>query len=793
MYRGLVQSQMCRWKEPMSELAGKTISHYRILEEIGQGGMGVVFKAQDLKLDRPVALKFLPSNLIRDSEAKQRFIQEARAASALQHSNVCVVHDIDETPEGQMFIVMEHLQGETLKRKVERGPLKIEEAIDIAVQVAQGLAKAHENGIVHRDIKPANIIITNAGVAKIVDFGLAKLSRLTPLTRTGTTIGTAGYMSPEQVKGEIADRRTDIWSLGVVLYEMVTGLLPFRGEHEVALAYSIVNEDPVPIPGRRGDVPAGLLNLIGRCLEKEKEKRYQNADEILAVLHQLQQHPASPPQPSQTVTRWRLLLGGFTIVILAALAYFGLRSAFPGSVDKSVAVLPFVDMSPEKDQEYFCDGITEEIINRLSNLKELKVPARTSVFAIKGSSLSIREIGEKLKVRSVLEGSVRKSGNTLRITAQLINVSDAFHLWSQTYDRELKDIFAIQSDVSQQIASALDATLSPLDKERLERQATANLDAYNLYLQGRFHWRKRTSNDLQEAVKYFSSAVHIDSLYALAYVGLSDCYAVFPFYNVPGISQSEAFRRAEESAMRALAIDSTLSEAHCSLADVRKEGYWDWVGAEKEFRRAIELNPRYATARQWYSENLMVQGRNEEGLAEAIQAFELEPSSVIIGNNLGLQYLMSRRYDEAIAQLKKTIEQDPTHPSPHINLASAYFLTSSYRAAASELQQSGMSIELRQLVSEAWLDTTNAAAVVRKVDSFTERNRDTPPSLLVRIYATLNQRDRTFLWLEKCYSAHQPELIYIIRHPLLDRFLPDPRYSTILKNMGLAASKAPPS
>jgi serine/threonine-protein kinase len=777
----------------MSELAGKTISHYRILEEIGQGGMGVVFKAQDLKLDRPVALKFLPSNLIRDSEAKQRFIQEARAASALQHSNVCVVHDIDETPEGQMFIVMEHLQGETLKRKVERGPLKIEEAIDIAVQVAQGLAKAHENGIVHRDIKPANIIITNAGVAKIVDFGLAKLSRLTPLTRTGTTIGTAGYMSPEQVKGEIADRRTDIWSLGVVLYEMVTGLLPFRGEHEVALAYSIVNEDPVPIPGRRGDVPAGLLNLIGRCLEKEKEKRYQNADEILAVLHQLQQHPASPPQPSQTVTRWRLLLGGFTIVILAALAYFGLRSAFPGSVDKSVAVLPFVDMSPEKDQEYFCDGITEEIINRLSNLKELKVPARTSVFAIKGSSLSIREIGEKLKVRSVLEGSVRKSGNTLRITAQLINVSDAFHLWSQTYDRELKDIFAIQSDVSQQIASALDATLSPLDKERLERQATANLDAYNLYLQGRFHWRKRTSNDLQEAVKYFSSAVHIDSLYALAYVGLSDCYAVFPFYNVPGISQSEAFRRAEESAMRALAIDSTLSEAHCSLADVRKEGYWDWVGAEKEFRRAIELNPRYATARQWYSENLMVQGRNEEGLAEAIQAFELEPSSVIIGNNLGLQYLMSRRYDEAIAQLKKTIEQDPTHPSPHINLASAYFLTSSYRAAASELQQSGMSIELRQLVSEAWLDTTNAAAVVRKVDSFTERNRDTPPSLLVRIYATLNQRDRTFLWLEKCYSAHQPELIYIIRHPLLDRFLPDPRYSTILKNMGLAASKAPPS
>jgi serine/threonine protein kinase/tetratricopeptide (TPR) repeat protein len=768
-------------------MIGKTVSHYHILERLGGGGMGVVYKAEDTRLKRTVALKFLPPELTSEPDAKQRFIQEAQAASGLQHPNVCVVHDIDETPDGQMFIVMEHLPGETLKKKIERGPLEIDACIDIACQIAQGLAKAHANSIAHRDIKPANIVITDAGVAKIVDFGLAKLHGRTQVTRTGTTMGTAAYMSPEQVKSEAVDHRTDLWSLGAVVYEMVTGQLPFRGEHEVALSYSIVNENPVPTQERRDHVPPRLQAVISRCLEKDIGKRYQNAEEIVSDLRQLRQTPGQQAPATRRFTARHLIAGGIIVVGLASLLYILFRPTTPLHTEKSIAVLPFVDMSPEKDQEYFCDGMTEEIINRLSNLKELKVPARTSVFTYKGSRLDIREIGERLKVQTVLEGSVRKSGNRLRITAQLINVGDAFHLWSEQYDRELKDVFAIQSDVAQQIASALDAALSPAEKEQLERQATANLDAYNLYLQGRFHWRKRTPGELQQAVAYFSDAVGLDSTYALAYVGLADCYTVYPFYRVPGVSQQEAFRRAEESAKRALALDPALAEAHTSLASVRKEGYWDWVGAEQEFKRAIELDPRYGTARQWYSENLMVQGRQTEALEEAKRAFGLEPSSVIISNNLGLQYLMNRQYTEAIVSLKRTIELDPTHASPHLNIASAYFMVDAFREAAAELRFTSMPPELTTLLLTAWLDTTKREAVVKEIDSFAAKNRNMRPSILVRMYATLHQPDRTFEWLERCCASRDPELLYIIRHPSLHRFLPDPRYSAILRTMGLSA------
>ena len=423
---------------------GQTVTHYVIQERLGGGGMGVVYKAQDLKLDRPVALKFLPPELTRDPEAKQRFVHEARAASTLQHNNICVVYDIDETPDGQMFISMEYLEGETLKKRIERGPLTIEEAIEIALQTALGLSKAHQHGIVHRDIKPANIMVTKENVAKIVDFGLAKLIGPALLTKTGSTLGTAAYMSPTQVRGEPVDHRADLWSLGVVLYEMVSGQRPFRGEHELAISYSIVNEAPRAITRIREEVPGPLRRVITKCLEKEAARGYQTAEELIADLRAAGT-PSEPRHgPPKKAARWRLFAGGTAAAVLAVAAYLVFWPGPPVQREKSVAVLPFVDMSPGRDQEYFCDGMTEEIINRLSNLKDLKVPARTSVFAFKGTSLDVREIGKKLGVEAVLEGSVRKSGHQLRITAQLINVTDAFHLWSRTYDREMEDVFSIQ-------------------------------------------------------------------------------------------------------------------------------------------------------------------------------------------------------------------------------------------------------------------------------------------------------------------------------------------------------------
>ena len=406
-------------------MIGQTISHYRILEKLGEGGMGVVYKAQDTKLKRTVALKFLPPEYTRDADAKARFIHEAQAASALQHNNICTIHDIDGTDDGRLFIVMDCYEGEPLKEKIARGPMKLEEAVEIAVQVASGLSKAHEKGIVHRDIKPGNVIITTDGIAKIVDFGLAKLAGQTMITKAGKTLGTVAYMSPEQARGEKVDHRTDIWSLGVVLYEMLTGRLPFRGEHEAAMLYSVVHEEPQPISSFRSDLPPDIESNITKMLQKDPGKRFQHIRELLAQLDTMK-------KTNETKV---------------------------GKALPSIAVLPFVNMSPDPENEYFSDGLAEELINALSKLVGLRVTARTSAFRFRGKDLDIREIGKQLNASTVLEGSVRKAGNRLRITAQLINVADGYHLWSEKYDRELEDVFIIQDEISLAIVEKLKLAL----------------------------------------------------------------------------------------------------------------------------------------------------------------------------------------------------------------------------------------------------------------------------------------------------------------------------------------------
>jgi TolB-like protein/predicted Ser/Thr protein kinase len=644
-------------------LIGDIISHYKILEKLGEGGMGVVYKAQDTKLDRIVALKFLPRHLLRDEEAKNRFVNEAKSASALNHSNITTIYEIDEM-EGECFISMEYVEGKSLKGLIKNKQTQkwdIAKIIDVSVQIAEGLSGAHQKGIVHRDIKSDNIMLTHEGVVKIMDFGLAKLAGGVQLAKAGTTMGTAAYMSPEQASGKEVDHRTDIWSLGVVLYEMITGQLPFKGEYEEAILYSILNEEPEPIMSLRGEVPTELKQIVDKAFVKNLNSRYQNAREILGDLKKLKKE-----------------------------LKFGKEGPFAKRSQPSIAVLPFVNLSADKEQEYFCDGMAEEIINALTHVEDLRVVARTSAFSFRGKEIDIREIGRKLNVETLLEGSVRKAGSRVRITAQLINVTDGYHLWSERYDRDIgalccpEDIFAIQDDISLTIVDKLKVKLLKGEKTKLVKRHTEDLDAYNLYLKGRYFWNRRTEESLKKSIDCFNQAIEKDPGYALAYAGLADSYVTLQDYS--SLSPKVTLPKAKQAAYKALEIDGTLAEARNSLAQVLFRE-WDWQGAEKEHKRAIELNPNYASAHHWYALVLAYAARFDEAIAEMKRAWELDPLSLIINRNLGLVLCYAHRYDKAIKQLQKTLEMDPSFSLAHASLGLVYLRKAMYQEALTELQK----------------------------------------------------------------------------------------------------------
>ncbi|UCE42186.1 MAG: protein kinase, partial [Candidatus Aminicenantes bacterium] len=486
-------------------MIGQTISHYKILDKLGSGGMGVVYKAEDTKLQRNVAIKFLPPELTRDPESKQRFIKEARAASALDHPNICTIYEINETKDEQLFIAMAYYDGENLKSKIERAPLTVEKAVDLGIQISQGLSKAHEQGIVHRDIKPANIMITADGLIKILDFGLAKLADQSRVTQTGTTYGTASYMSPEQTKGERVDPRTDIWSLGVVLYEAISGRRPFRGDYGQAVVYSILNENPDSLAGFRSDIPSALGEIVNRCLDKEPAGRFQSMDDLNNDLHWLKEESRldtfpyqKPIYPKLRKKRFRPIVAPLILILLAALivaGYFLLRRPAEEEVtvadhtlgfgwENSIAVLPFADLSPLKNQEYFCDGMTDEIIAKLSRFEDLKVISRTSVMQYKDAQVDIKEIGYKLNVSNILEGSIRREDDRIRVIAQLINAQDGFHLWSDTYERKLDSVFDVQEDVARAITDVMRVKLTQDNLAKLMSDRPKNVEAYEYYLRG---------------------------------------------------------------------------------------------------------------------------------------------------------------------------------------------------------------------------------------------------------------------------------------------------------------------
>ncbi|MBN2565821.1 MAG: protein kinase [Candidatus Eisenbacteria bacterium] len=749
-------------------MIGKLVSHYRILEKLGEGGMGVVYAAEDTRLGRRVALKFLPPGLTANPDAKARFMHEARSASSLEHPAICSIHEVGETGDGQLFICMACYDGEPLSARIARGPLEIDEATNIAIQVAEGLAEAGARGIVHRDIKPGNILLTENGRVKIVDFGLAKLAGATRLTAAGTTMGTAAYMSPEQVRGEEVDHRSDIWSLGAVLYEMITGKPPFGGETELTVMYSIMNSDLRRMSLARADVPPALEQIVERMLARDLTERYLNAADAASDL-------------SALVTDRR------TVTSLGA-AETTASSVPP----PSIAVMPFVDMSADRDQEYFCDGMAEEIMNALTHIEGLRVVARTSAFAFKGKSDDIREIGRKLKVGTLLEGSVRKSGNRMRVTAELVNVRDGFRLWSERYDRDVEDVFAIQDEISLAIVDTLRVRLVSGDRERILRRHTGDPEALNLCLKGRYFWNKRTPDNLRRAIDHYERAIARDPDYALAYAGTADCYVVLPDYS--SVPPRVACPKAREAAMRALEIDDTLAEAHATLALVRTVFEWDWTGAEREFERAISLNPSYATAHSWYALYLMWMGRMEEALAEMEAARELDPLSLVIGRNLAQICIFARRYDQAIDVLHRTIEMDPAFPVAHVLLGEAYAHKSMKEEAVAEfLREKALSDDFSPGV-----DTRIGSAYVRlgmrdKAEEVLRRLAEqagksyVKPSDLAEVLFSLGETDRAFECLDQAVEQRDKGVLGLKVYPVYDDVREDPRFIALLNRMGLDA------
>ena len=631
-------------------LAPGTLGPYVIRAELGHGGMGVVYTAHDPRLDRQVAIKVLRPDLTRDDTATQRFLQEAKAASALDHPNICNIHEINETPDGQLYLVMAYYAGETLRDRIERGPLPVDDAIDIATQVGQGLSEAHAAGIVHRDIKPANLFVTADGTVKILDFGLAKLAGSDDVTQTGTALGTVAYMSPEQARGQDVDHRTDVWSLGAVLYEMLTGQPPFRGENLLSLADAIRSRKPDPLP----DKASALNGAVSRALSKNREERHQIVTDLLSELWKLK------PSPE------------------ASAVLMPIQPEVP-----SIAVLPFVNTSADPGQDYFCDGLAEELIDALARLQGLRVVARTSAFQFKGQARDIREVGEKLDVMTVLEGSVRKAGSRLRINAQLINTADGFHMWSDRYDREMDDIFLIQDEMASAIVNELKGQLLEGSDAPLVRPPTVDVEAYNLYLKGRYCLNQRTEETLNNAVSLFEDAIARDPGYAGAYGGLADGLTLLGPAGY-GPAHVDVLSRARAAALRAIELDDRSAEAHEALGFLRFRVDWDWTGAEKQLRRAIEMNAGSASAHHRLALTLIAQERSEEAVSAISRAIELDPLALVYNTAKGRILSFARRYDEAFVQFGHTLELDPNFAQVHFDLGAAYAYRGRFDEAIAE-------------------------------------------------------------------------------------------------------------
>ena len=711
-------------------MIGQRVLHYRIIERLGGGGMGVVFKAEDTKLKRTVALKFLSPHAIGSHEEKARFVNEARAAAALDHPNICTVYEINEDEEN-IFISMAFAQGKTLKERIRSGsPLPIDEVLLIAIQVGKGLAAAHDIGIVHRDIKSSNVIVAEDGQAKILDFGLAEISDPSKASTSGEIVGTAAYMSPEQTRGEAIDHRTDIWSLGVCVYEMITGSLPFGGDYAQAIIYAILNEEPPAMSSMRPDVPFELEQITRTAMAKNPDERYQNLNDMLSALRMLRRD-----------------------LEIGAVALSPTANSQP-----SIAVLPFANLSGDKAQDYFCEGITEDITNHLAKVEGLRVASRTSAFAFKGKHGDVREIGKRLGVDTLLEGSVQKSGSKLRITAQLVSVADGYHAWSEKYDRELKDVFAIQDEIARSIVKALKGRLTEQEERALEKASTVDVQAYDYYLRGRQYFYRSKRSSINHAREMFLRAIEKDPEYALAYAGMADCHSYLYMYFD---HSEENLKEAVLASKKALELDPELAEAHAArgFAFSLSKRYEE---AEQAFQTSIRLNPGLFEAYYFFARTCFVQGKLEEAAKLFERASEVDPDGFLAPILLGQTYRDLNRPDKAEATYRKGLKNIEKHLELNPDNSRAIYLGAAAYIALGEKEQ-GL----------AW---------ARK--SYEMDSED--PYVIYGVacaYARVNHADDAIKYLELAVDAGFAHKAWIENDSDFDSIRSHPRYEALLKRL----------
>jgi serine/threonine-protein kinase len=796
-------------------MIGQTISHYRIVEQLGAGGMGVVYKAEDSRLNRAVALKFPPEQLAQEPQALERFQREARAASALNHPGICTIYDIGEQ-DGRAFIVMEFLDGETLRNHIHRQALPLDEILRLGMQIAEALDAAHAQGIIHRDIKPANIFVTRRGQAKVLDFGLAKLVRkgvaaggpdsdgdATDSTSiVGIISGTPSYMSPEQIRGDPLDARTDIFSLGLVLYEMATGRQAFSGPTGGVIIEAVLTRSPAPARSINPNIPAGLEDIIDKALHKDKDRRYQHAAEIRNELQRLDRGGSD--------SSWRSAALDITTESIAKPAtspsdssgHHSARNITSQTVRRervakvidSLAVLPFENSSRDPDNEYLSDGIAGSLINILATVPKLRVMAQSTVFRYKGKGIDPQAVGRELNVRAVLTGRMMQSGRSLRIGTELVDVATGSQLWGAQYDREPGDIFAIQDEISNEISENLRLKLTRAEKKRLTKRHTQDSEAYGLYLKGRHHWNRWTEEGFYKAIEFFQQAVEKDPGYALAYAGIADSYVLLGWNGY--LPPKDAFPKAKIAATKALELEPDLGEAHSPMAAVLWLHDWQWPEAQKEFERSLALSPAYPTANHWYAEYLMTMGRHDEALAKMKDSQRLDPLSLIISVAIGWTYYMAHRYDEAIQQIQRTFDLDPNYPVAHWVLGLVLRKMGRYDQAIAEGEKSVATSGGAPLMRATLAQTLGAAGrreeAIDILDALTTlaKQKYVAPYFFAKIHVGLGEHARAMECLEKSYAEHSHWLIYLHMDPSMDPLRPNPNFQDLVRRIGLPLTPA---
>jgi eukaryotic-like serine/threonine-protein kinase len=789
-------------------LLEQQISHYKILTHLGAGGMGEVYLAQDTTLDRKVAIKVLPDDLVADEQAKKRLVREARAAATLDHPNICSIYEVGEA-DGRNFIVMQYVGGETLDARMKKTPLALPEILSISNQVAEALSEAHAHGIIHRDIKPANIIVSARGQAKVMDFGLAKsvpraldseAKTQSMLTDPGTVLGTLPYMSPEQVRGEEVDLRSDLFSFGTMVYEMVSGRQPFAGASAAATASAILTHEPLPLIRFAPDVPDELQRIVRKCLDKDREHRYQSARDLEIDLKNIRRQseslqaqpspPATPINPPRSFRSWRPVFAALALVALlgAGLVYFwAFRRPGANAVPtiQSLAVLPLGNLSGDSAQEYFADGMTEALTTELARLGALRVISRTSAMQYKGARKSLPEIANELKVDGIVEGSVLRSGQRVKIDVKLIRAGSDEHLWANTYVRDLTDILVLQSDVARDIAKQVQIKLSSSDTARLSNAAKVNPEAHDAYLRGRFYWSKGEREDLETARKHFEEALLKDPRYAPAYAGLADYYSVLPFYT--NARPDEVFPKAKENVAKALEFDSSLAEAHGTKAYISTYYDWDWQTAEQEFQRSLALNPNDGTLRHRYSRYLSSVGRVTEALAEIERARLLDPSDLVIKANVGVIYFFDRQYDRAIEELQKVLRDYPDFSTAHWGLGLAFAQKGKYEQALPEVEKAAQRRGTNSLASLGHIyglmgRKKEARDILSELKKRGEE-RDVSDYQLALVYIGLDEKDAAIEALEQAYRERSTLMTYLKMDPRLDSLRSNPKFQDLLRNM----------